>query len=244
MAENVALSSEPVGRRSRPRRRSSLRRALRTVSRAALLLAALPLVLLPLYAVADPPVSTVMLWKSLGGAAIGKQWTDLDEISPNLVRAVLASEDARFCEHNGIDWVEMEKAMGDEDGRPRGASTVTMQTVKNLFLWTQRSWIRKGLEFPLALYAELVLSKKRILEIYLNIAELGDGIYGAAAASEHYFGVGPAELSKAQAAQLAAILPAPLARNAAKPSRQTRAAARRIAGRAAASGGYFGCVLD
>jgi monofunctional biosynthetic peptidoglycan transglycosylase len=244
MAENLALSSEPVGRRSRSRRRSSLRRALRTVFRAAILLAALPLVLLPLYAVVDPPVSTVMLWKSLGGAAINKQWTDLENISPNLVRAVLASEDARFCEHNGIDWVEMEKAMADDDGRPRGASTITMQTVKNLFLWTQRSWIRKGLEFPLALYAELVLSKKRIVEIYLNIAELGDGIYGAAAASEHYFGVGPAKLSKAQAAQLAAILPAPLARSAAKPGRQTRAAARRIAGRAAASGGYFGCVLD
>ena len=200
--------------------------------------------LLPLYSVVDPPVSTVMLWKSLGGAGIGKQWTDLDDISPNLVRAVLASEDARFCEHNGIDWVEMEKAMDDDDGRPRGASTVTMQTVKNLFLWTQRSWIRKGLEFPLALYAEVVLSKKRIVEIYLNIAELGEGIYGAAAASEHYFGVTPAKLSKAQAAQLAAILPAPLVRNAARPGKQTRAAARRIAGRAAASGGYFGCVLD
>jgi monofunctional biosynthetic peptidoglycan transglycosylase len=244
MAENMALSSEPVAARSNSHRRSRMRRALRSVVKAAIVLAALPLLLLPLYAVLNPPVSTVMLWKLLGGAPIGKQWADLDQISPHLVRAVLSSEDARFCEHNGIDWVEMEKAMDDDDGRPRGASTITMQTVKNLFLWTNRSWIRKGLEFPLALYAELVLSKKRIMEIYLNIAELGEGIYGAAAASEHYFGVPPAKLSAEQAARLAAILPAPIQRNAAKPGKQTRAAARRIAGRAAKSGAYVGCVLD
>jgi monofunctional biosynthetic peptidoglycan transglycosylase len=244
MAENLALSSERGERRSRVRRRSTLWRALRGVLVAALVLAALPLVLLPLYALIDPPVSAVMLWKRLGGAPINKQWADLEAISPELVRAVLSSEDARFCEHSGIDWVEMHKAMDDDSGRPRGASTITMQTVKNLFLWTQRSWIRKALEFPLALYAELVLSKKRIMEIYLNIAELGEGVYGAAAASHLYFGVPPSKLSSAQAARLAAILPAPLERNAAKPGRQTRAAARRIAGRAAKSGPYVGCVLN
>ena len=111
------------------------------------------------------------------------------------MRAVLASEDARFCSHHGIDWVELQNALDDDDGRFRGASTITMQTVKNLFLWTERDWVRKGLEAPLALYAELVLSKRRIMEIYLNIVEWGSGIYGAAAASEHYFGVPPAELS-------------------------------------------------
>jgi monofunctional biosynthetic peptidoglycan transglycosylase len=119
-----------------------------------------------------------------------------------------------------------------------------MQTVKNLFLWTDRSWIRKGLEIPLALYAELVLSKARIMEIYLNIAELGDGIYGAAAASTHHFGVSPSRLSATQAARLAAILPAPLERDAANPGPQTRAASRRIAERAAESGAYVACVLD
>jgi monofunctional biosynthetic peptidoglycan transglycosylase len=86
-----------------------------------------------------------MFWKALGGAGIDKDWADLDAISPHLVRSVLSSEDARFCAHNGIDWVEVEKALDDEDGRFRGASTITMQLVKNLFLWTGRAWIRKGL---------------------------------------------------------------------------------------------------
>ena len=98
--------------------------------------AALPLLLLPLYALIDPPVTTVMLWKRLGGAPIQKSWVDLRQISPHLVRAVLSSEDARFCDHRGIDWVEVQKALDDDDGRLRGASTITMQTVKNLFLWT------------------------------------------------------------------------------------------------------------
>jgi monofunctional biosynthetic peptidoglycan transglycosylase len=216
-----------------------------SLATAALVLLALPLLLLPLYRWVNPPVTTVMLWKALGGAGIEKSWTDLDAISPHLVRAVLSSEDARFCEHAGIDWVELQNALDDDDdGRMRGASTVTMQTVKNLFLWTGRAFIRKALEAPLALYAELVLPKPRIVEIYLNIAEWGTGIYGAGAAAEHYFGVAPAELTAAQAARLAAILPAPQVRDAADPGPQTRRAAERIAARAAKSGPYVACVLE
>ena len=207
-------------------------------------LLALPLALLPLYRVVDPPVSAVMLWKSLGGAPIEKTWTDLEDISPHLVRSVLSSEDARFCEHNGIDWVEVQKALDDEDGRMRGASTITMQTVKNLFLWTGRAWTRKALEAPLALYAELVLPKRRIMEIYLNIAEWDTGLYGAGAAADHYFGVAPSKLSARQAARLAATLPSPETRDAAKPGPATRRMAERIAARAAKSGPYVACVLD
>jgi len=205
--------------------------------------AALPLLLLPLYALIDPPVTTVMLWKRLGGAPIQKSWVDLRQISPHLVRAVLSSEDARFCDHRGIDWVEVQKALDDDDGRLRGASTITMQTVKNLFLWTGRSWIRKALEAPLALYAELFLSKQRVMEIYLNIAEWGAGLYGAEAAAAHFFGVPSANLTAAQSARLAAILPAPEARDAAAPGPQTRRIAERIAARAAKSGPYVACVL-
>src|SRR5688572_25870446 len=233
MAENGALSSIATKERRVPMaRRSSLMRALGRVFWGIVLIAALPLVLLPLYGSIDPPGGTVMLWKRLAGAPIEKHWADLADISPNLVRAVLASEDARFCSHNGIDFVELQNALDDEDGRFRGASTITMQTVKNLFLWTGRSWIRKALEAPLALYAELFLSKRRIMEIYLNSVEWGTGVYGAAAAAEYSFNVIAADLSPMQAARLAAILPAPTTRDAANPGRGTRRNAERIAARA------------
>jgi monofunctional biosynthetic peptidoglycan transglycosylase len=141
----------------------------------------------------------------------------------------------------GWSW---KKALDDEDGRFRGASTITMQTVKNLFLWTGRDWVRKAVEAPLALYADAVLPKRRIVEIYLNIAEWDTGIYGAGAAAQHYFGVAAEDLSAAQSARLAAILPSPETRDAAKPGPQTRRIARRIAARAAQSGPYVACVLD
>jgi monofunctional biosynthetic peptidoglycan transglycosylase len=244
MAENTLLSSAAPERRRRKRRRSAVLRVLRRVAFALILVAAIPFVLVPVYGVVNPPVTTVMLLKGLGGAPIEKSWTDLSGISPNLVRAVLTSEDARFCAHGGIDWVEVQNALDDEDGRFRGASTITMQTVKNLFLWTGRDWLRKAVEAPLALYADLVLSKRRIMEIYLNIVEWDTGVYGAAAASEHYFGVPPSKLSAAQAARLAAILPSPETRDAAKPGPVTRRIARRIAARAEKSGPYTRCVLD
>ena len=131
------------------------------------------------------------------------------------MRAVITSEDQRFCLHHGIDWVEVQNALDDEDGRFRGASTITMQTMKNLFLWTGRSWIRKALEAPLALYAELFLSKRRIMEIYLNIVEWDEGVYGAGAAAQHYFHVPASQLGARQSALLAAVLPSPATRDAA-----------------------------
>ncbi|MGH6926362.1 MAG: monofunctional biosynthetic peptidoglycan transglycosylase, partial [Propylenella sp.] len=201
----------------RPRRSvSRLRRAFRRVAAAILIYLALPYVLLPLYSNANPPISAVMIWKLFAGAPPTRTWVDLDQVSPHLVRAVLMAEDGRFCEHNGVDWVEVQNALDDE-GRLRGASTITMQTVKNLFLWTGRSWIRKGLEVPLALYADFVLPKRRIMEIYLNIVEWGAGTYGAEAAARRYFGIGASELSASQAARLAAVLPSPETRDAASP---------------------------
>jgi monofunctional biosynthetic peptidoglycan transglycosylase len=199
-----------------------------------------PLALLPLYSVVDPPITTVMLTKALGGAGIDKDWVGIEEISPRLVRAVIASEDQRFCVHFGIDWVEVQNALDDEDGRFRGASTITMQTVKNLFMWTGRSWVRKGLEAPLALYAELFLSKRRIMEIYLNVVEWDVGVYGAEAAARHYFGVPASKLSSTQAARLAAVLPSPATRDAANPGPGTERIARRIAARS--PGADAGCI--
>jgi monofunctional biosynthetic peptidoglycan transglycosylase len=238
------LSTSVAGTRRRERRRVSiLRRALRRVGFALLIVLLLPFILLPLYRVVNPPVTTVMLLKGLARAPIDKSWVELDQISPHLLRAVIMSEDARFCAHQGIDWVEVESALDDDDGRQRGASTITMQTVKNLFLWTDRSWLRKGLEAPLALYADLVLSKRRIAEIYLNVAEWGKGLYGAAAAARHYFGTSADALAPGQAALLAAVLPAPRQRDAADPDAETWRIAERIAARAAKSGPYLDCVI-
>jgi monofunctional biosynthetic peptidoglycan transglycosylase len=215
----------------------------RRIAVAAIVCAALPLVLLPLYMFVNPPVTTVMLLKAIGGNGIDKTWTDIDQISPNLVRAVMTSEDQRFCVHHGIDWVEVENALDDEDGRFRGASTITMQTMKNLFLWTGRNWIRKAMEAPLALYGELFLSKRRIMELYLNIVEWDEGVYGAEAAAEHYFHEPASRLSASQSALLAAVLPSPATRDAAKPGRGTSRIAHRIGGRMAAGQADASCVL-
>ena len=246
MAQTGDMSSRAGGAGMSRRGRRGARRVLRPVLMGAAALLALPLVLLPLYAVVNPAVGTVMIAKRIGGASIEKRWTDLEQISPNLVRAVMMAEDARFCEHFGMDLVEMRKAWdsAQDGGQLRGASTVTMQMVKNLFLWTGRDWVRKAIEAPLALYADLVLSKRRIMEIYLNIVEWDRGVYGAAAAAEAFFNVPPSRITAAQAARMAAVLPAPEARDPARPGPGTARIARSIAARAAVAGPYDDCVLD
>ncbi len=240
---NKNNSAAAVRRRRKTR---SVRRFIRRVVVAIVIIIFMPIVLLPVYSAVNPPITTVMIAKRIAGASIHKTWRPLEAISPHLVRAVIVAEDARFCAHAGIDWQQVEQAFGDaEDGASlRGASTITMQAVKNLFLWSGRSWLRKGLEAPLALYADMVLSKRRILEIYLNIAEWGKGIYGAEAAARHYFGVSAARLNATQAARLAATLPAPRLRDPAKPGRTTGRLADLYARRAAVSGPYVTCVLN
>ena len=141
----------------------------------------LPYVLAPFYRVGHP-VSTLMAWRWLKGAPVSRQWIDFKAMSPALPRSVVASEDAKFCSHHGIDWDALREVIDDaEDGEVRrGGSTITQQVAKNLFLWPGRSVVRKGLEIPLAMWIDLVLPKQRILEIYLNIAELGpSGQFGA-----------------------------------------------------------------
>jgi monofunctional biosynthetic peptidoglycan transglycosylase len=148
------------------------------------------------------------------------QWVPLEKISPQLVRAVIASEDNRFEQHAGFDWIEMDKAWnGKRRKQMRGASTITQQVAKNVFLWPQRSWLRKGLEAYYTLWMELLWSKERIMELYLNVVEMGDGVYGAEAAAQFYYKKPAAELTAAEASMLAVCLPNPLHRNPKKPTR-------------------------
>lgn len=187
----------------------------------ALVVVATPLVLGLLYNVVPAP-STLMLGRWVTGQPVTRVWLPFGDISPNLVRSVLASEDARFCTHSGVDMVELQGVIDESDGlnAPRGASTITMQLAKNLFLWNGRSVIRKGLELPLALYLNLVMSKQRQLEIYLNIAEWGpDGQFGVEAGAQRAFGRSAGDLSARQAALLAVMLPNPHRRDAGKPGR-------------------------
>ena len=198
----------------------------------------LPYLLAPFYRVGHP-VSALMAWRWLKGAPVARQWIDFAAISPALPRSVVASEDAKFCSHHGIDWEALREVIDDaEDGAvARGGSTITQQVAKNLFLWPGRSVVRKGLEIPLAIWIDLVLPKQRVLEIYLNIAELGpSGQFGAEAGAIHAFGRSASTLSPREAALLAAILPNPVRRSARNPGPGVRRLAGTYMVRAQAQG--------
>lgn len=174
-------------------------------------LVALPYIVTPFYGVINPP-SLAILTHQITGKRAAQDWQSLSAISPWMVRAVIVAEDSAFCQHHGIDTGAMEKAFEKavDRGYPtHGASTIPMQTAKNLFLWMYPGFIRKPLEIPLALWMDAVLGKRRIMEIYLNVAQTGDGIYGASAAATHYFGVNARYLSADQASKIAASLPNP-----------------------------------
>lgn len=192
------------------------------------------------------PVSTLMLWDLATFQGYDRRWVPIEEISPNLVRSVMMSEDGQFCNHGGVDWREMQAVVNSAiDGKStRGASTIPMQTVKNLFLWNGRFFVRKVLEVPLAVASDLVWSKSRMMEIYLNIAEWGPNIYGIEAAAQHHFKVSAAKLSQRQASLLAVSLPNPIERNAGKPGRGLQRLAGLNERRARASGAYTQCVRN
>jgi monofunctional biosynthetic peptidoglycan transglycosylase len=213
-------------------------RIVRTLFLLVLLLVLAPYLMAPLYRFGHP-VSTLMAWRWLTGAPASRQWVDLVAMSPALPRSVVAAEDAKFCSHHGIDWDAVRDVIDDaEDGEvTRGGSTITQQVAKNLFLWQGRSVLRKALEFPLALWIDLVLPKRRILEIYLNIAELGpSGQFGVQTGSGYAFGRPAANLSTREAALLAAILPNPVVRSARNPGPGVRRLAGIYAARGQASG--------
>ncbi len=224
----------------RKRQRGPLGRVVRAVAIVLAVLIALPLVLVPVYAVVPPPFTTLEIWTRLSGVPVEKTWVPIDEIAPYLAHAVIMSEDGRFCEHSGVDWSAVRQVI-DSDAS-RGASTIPMQVAKNLFLWQSRSYVRKGLEVPLAYYMDLVWSKRRMIEIYLNIVEWGPGVFGAEAAAQHWFKVPASKLSLRQAALLAAVLPNPIDRNPAKPGRATTRIAGIVEKRAKQAGDYVKCI--
>jgi monofunctional biosynthetic peptidoglycan transglycosylase len=200
---------QPLGRRLR-------RLALRIV----LIALVLPVPFVLAYRFVPPPITPLMVIRSLGGAALDKHWVPLERIAATLPRAVIASEDEKFCTHHGFDWVAFDNAYRDwRAGRePKGASTITMQVAKNLFLWPGRSVLRKGIEAYLTVLLELLWDKHRIMEVYLNVIEWGDGIYGADAAAHRYFNKPASALTPQEAALLAAVLPNPREWSAVRPT--------------------------
>jgi monofunctional biosynthetic peptidoglycan transglycosylase len=196
------------------------------------------------YRVVPPPGTPLMLIRALEGHGLDRARVSLDEIAVPLREAVLAAEDNRFCGHRGFDTVELRDAISDwrAGGRLRGASTISMQTSKNLFLWPGRDWLRKGLEAYMTVWLELLLPKRRILEHYLNNVEFGPGIYGAQAAARHHSGRDAAALTPRQAALLAAVLPNPLERSAGAPSDFVQRQADRIQTRMRQLGPLLDCV--
>ena len=219
-------------------------RPLRAVGFALLALLALPYVIVPFYAVGQP-ASTVMFWRAMTGARMQRTYVPLERVAPALSLAVIVAEDGRFCTHHGVDFAEIRDAIDQADDLEdvRGGSTITQQVAKNLFLWQGRSWLRKALEFPLALWIDLVLSKRRILEIYLNIAEWGpNGEFGVEAGSRYAFDKSARDLTHYQAALLAAVLPNPAARNAHRPGPGLRRLAGLYVGRSERSGGLDKCI--
>jgi monofunctional biosynthetic peptidoglycan transglycosylase len=198
------------------------------------------LVLIFAYRFINPPVTVLMLGTWVTGGPVTQSWVPIEQISPNLVKAVIASEDGRYCEHWGVDWIAMAEAW--EAGN-RGASTIPMQTSKNLFLGSSRTYLRKALEIPFSYVTSLVWGKRRMMELYLNIAEWGPGIYGAEAAARHHFKTSAAKLSPYQASLLAASLPNPNKRTAGKPGPKTRGQAARVSRRLPGASDYSACVL-
>ena len=224
-----------------------MERLLKRVLKWLVMIALAPFALILLYAVDFVrPVSTLMVWDLVTLRGYDRQWVEFADIAPVLVQSVMMSEDGQFCSHYGVDVVQLRGVVEDalEGESTRGASTIPMQTAKNLFLWNGRSFIRKGLELPLAITADAVWSKKRMMEIYLNIAEWGPGIYGIEAAAQHHFRTSAAKLTRKQAALLAVSLPNPITRVASKPSRGMSRLANVIQRRARASGEYIKCLYD
>ena len=221
-----------------------MRRLVRNLIILALAALLIPYVIAPLYRFVDP-VSTPMLWRWATGKRIVRVVVPLNRIAPPLRLAVIIAEDGSFCRNRGIDLGAIREAMqqSDELGEARGASTITQQTAKNLFLWEGRSFIRKALEFPLALWLNLVLPKRRVLEIYLNIAEWGpNGEFGAEAGARWAFGKSARDLTPPEAAELAAILPNPVRRSARIPSVLVRRLAALYEQRSLQFSGLDACV--
>lgn len=209
-----------------PPKRSFWRRFTRWVRRLLLGIVAGYALLIVLFSFLPPPINLYQMSEAWRLGGIDKDWVSFDEIAPVMARAVVAAEDANFCQHWGFDMAAIRAAI--EQGGNRGASTISQQVTKNVFLWQDRSWLRKAMEAGMTPAVELVWSKQRILEVYLNVAEFDEGVFGVQAAAQHYFGVDAKDLSDVQAARLAAVLPNPKDRDAANPTNSLRKRTRAI----------------
>ncbi|HYD69330.1 monofunctional biosynthetic peptidoglycan transglycosylase [Azospirillum sp.] len=222
-----------------------MRRLIRALAWTVLALAGFSVAWVLIYRVVPPPATPLMLIRAAGGAGLEKDWTPLERLSPHLVRAVVASEDTLFCAHSGFDWAAIEDALEDnEEGkRLKGGSTISQQTAKNAFLWPDRTWIRKGMEAYFTALVELSWPKRRIMEVYLNVIEWGDGVYGAEAAARTHFRKAAADLTRREAALLSVLLPNPRNWTPATPYVQRRAGVieRRMA--VVDRDGLAGCAL-
>ena len=202
------------------------RRALRWARRIAAAVAAFFLGLILLFSFLPPPINLYQLGESARLGGIEKDWVPMEEIAPVMARSAVAAEDANFCLHWGFDMAAIREAVAE--GSNRGASTISQQMVKNVFLWHGRSWLRKAMEAVLTPVVETLWSKRRILEVYLNVAEFDEGVFGVQAAAQHHFGVDARDLTPTQAARLAAVLPDPKGRSASNPSNFVRSRTRSI----------------
>jgi monofunctional glycosyltransferase len=235
--------------RKRGKGRSGRRKGHKWLRRAALVVVVLCAALLGsivLFRFVNPPITAVMVVDKLKGATLKRQWVPLDKISPNLRLAVIASEDGNFCKHWGVDWGAVRDAIEQAHSWKgvRGASTISMQVAKNLYLWEDRNYLRKALEVPLSYLMTVLWPKSRMLEVYLNIAQWGPDLYGAEAASRRYFGKPASALTQREAVLLAVALPNPLFRNPAKPSRRMLLIANAVERRLPLIAKRAGCVMN
>lgn len=201
-----------------------------------------------IYKVVPPPLTILMIERSIQGKGLDHRWRPLDRIAPAMTRAVIASEDSGFCGHHGFDMHAIDAAIRHNEEKPgkiRGGSTVSQQTAKNVFLWPQRSWVRKGAEAWFTVLTEAIWGKRRIMEVYLNTVEMGPGLYGVEAAAQHYFHEPASRLSPAQADRIVAILPSPLRWSAAHPGTYVKKRTGRIGARSGTvtRDGLADCVL-
>ncbi|WP_312815303.1 monofunctional biosynthetic peptidoglycan transglycosylase [Brevundimonas sp. BH3] len=200
-----------------------------------LFILAFPFLQVALFRFVPPPPTVLMIEQAIKGSGLDYRWRSLDDLSPYLVTAAIAAEDARFCSHNGFDFEAIQKAMKANEraeargsSKMRGGSTISQQTAKNVFLWPGRSYVRKGLEAGYTVLIEFGWGKKRIMEMYLNVAEFAPGVYGAEAAAQHWFGKSAKNLDRREAARLIAVLPSPRRYNAASPGPYVRRRTARI----------------